>query len=396
MSDKKTSIRQIHDQELLDVTYRLDNYAYTANPPFPDKTEWDERMKTRKGPSYYALFEGDEAVAVVGCPTLTQNVRGKIFKMGGFASIATHPKARRKGYVRELMRHAYEQQINEGRVVSSLYPFRGSFYERLGYVTFPQTRQAIFDPQDLNPILKMDLPGEAKLVLIGEAYDEYRDYVLAMQPGVHGLANFEDSQKEGVQTNRSWVLLAKIDGQVAGLMVYSLTDGEIMRFTLRATRFYYRTSAAKYLLLDWIARHVDQANRVEMWLPAYERPGTWLADIRPKLEPVFVAPMGRVLDAKGLNGMLCGPGSFTAQIVDSDCPWNNGTWKFSGDSGTLEITPAQSADCTLTIQGLSALIYGTNDPGDFPYLGWGDPPPELQTTMRTMFPLKLPYLHEYY
>ncbi len=391
-----TTIRQIQDQELLDITYWLDNYAYTANPPFSDKAEWETRLKTRKGPTYYALFEGVEAVAVVGCPTLTQNVRGVILRMGGFASIATHPKARRKGYVRQLMRHAYEQQVNEGRVVSSLYPFRGSFYERLGYVTFPQTRQAIFDPQDLQPIFKMDLPGECELALVGDVYDEYRDYVLAMQPGIHGMANFEESQKEGAQSNRSWVLKAIVDGELVGLMVYSLTGGEIMRFTLRAPRFYYRTSAAKYLMLDWIARHVDQANRVEMWLPAYERPGTWLADLRPELEPVFVAPMGRVLDVKGLNGMPCEPGTFSAQIVDSDCPWNNCIWKFRGDSGTLEVSPAPSADCTLTIQGLSALIYGTNDPGDFCFLGWGDPSLEIQAVLRTMFPQKLPYLHEYY
>ena len=146
---------------------------------------------------------------------------------------------------------------------------------------------------------------------------------------------------------------------------------------------------------DVICRQA-QAGKVELWLPSYERPNTWLPDIRPKLEPVFVAPMGRVLDVAGIGGMSVGPGSFTARISDPHCPWNDRIWTVIGEGGTLAITPGQEADCNLTIQGLSALVYGVNDPGDFYVRGWGDPSAELQDVMRTMFPLKYPYLHEYY
>ena len=164
-----------------------------------------------------------------------------------------------------------------------------------------------------------------------------------------------------------------MDGEVVGLMVYNLKGDEMMNYDLRAVRFYYRTSQGKYLLLAWLARHIDQAGKVEMWLPSYEQPNTWLHDIRPKLEPVFVAPMGRVLDVAKLGGMQTGPGSFRAQISDPDCPWNNGVWKFDGDSGTLEVAPAQQADFDLSIQGISALVYGVNDPGDFSYPRLGRP-----------------------
>ena len=106
--------------------------------------------------------------------------------------------------------------------------------------------------------------------------------------------------------------------------------------------------------------------------------------------------MGRVLDVAGLGGMETGPGSFTAKISDPDCPWNNGIWKFGGDSGALEVSPAQSAECHLTIQGLAALIYGVNDPADFNLRGWGDPSLDVVAVMQSMFPPKLPYMHEYY
>ena len=58
------AIRQVEGQEMLDIMYVLDNYAFRPTPPFPNREEWEERMQTRKGPVYYALFEGQDAVAI--------------------------------------------------------------------------------------------------------------------------------------------------------------------------------------------------------------------------------------------------------------------------------------------------------------------------------------------
>jgi GNAT superfamily N-acetyltransferase len=390
------TIRPVKGQEMMDTLFRLDNYAFRPTPPYPNREEWEGRIKTRVGTQYYALYENEESVAIAACPILTQNVRGKIFKMGGFADISTHPKARRKGYIRQLMRYAYEQLKSQGYEFSCLYPFRESFYERLGYVTFPQSRQAIFDAANLAPLFERDVSGEVELSLIGEAYDIYYKYVCQMQRGVHGMSIFEDPQKESAQENRSWLLQARVDGELVGIMVYNIKGEEMMNYTMQATRFYYNSSQGKYLLLEWIARHVDQAGNARIWLPAYEQPNTWLADIRPKLEPVFFAPMGRVLDLPGIAGMETGLGHFQAEISDPDCPWNNGTWEFNGVEGHLKVSPAKKADCHLTIQGLSALVYGVSDPEDFAVRGWGDPTLKEINSMRKMFPAKLPYLHEYY
>ena len=186
------TIRQIEGEEMRDIVYLLDNYAFSPTPPFPNREEWDARMQTRKGPLYYALFEDQTAVAVAVCPMLTQNVRGKLFKMLGYAGISTHPGARRNGYIRQIVRHTLADLRPLDRPVSCLYPFRESFYQRLGYVTFPQVRKAIFQASNLAPLLKQDLGGRVELDLIGDVYDIYRDFVLAIRPGVHGMAVFDD------------------------------------------------------------------------------------------------------------------------------------------------------------------------------------------------------------
>ena len=390
------TIRAVEGQEMLDILYRLDSYAFRPTPPFPNKEEWSARVAARKGPAYYAVFEDEEAVAITACPRLTQNVRGVVMKMAGYASISTHPKARRRGYVRALMRYAHVCNREEGRAVSCLYPFRESFYERLGYVAFPQQWQAVFKADSLTPLLKAGIHGEFELHLTGEAYLAYRDFVLEMQRGVHGLGVFEEPQEASAQENRAWVLLAKVDGRVDGVMVYTIRGDQMMNYTLQAQRFYYRTLDAKYLLLEWLARHVDQAGNARIWLQPWEQPNTWLADIRPALEPAFVAPMGRVLDVAGITGIEVGTGGFTAKIADPDCPWNNGIWSFESHAGRLTVAPAMRADCDLSIQGLSALVYGVNDPEEYRIRNWGNPTHGLAHVMRSMFPPRLPYLHEQY
>ena len=94
--------------------------------------------------------------------------------------------------------------------------------------------------------------------------------------------------------------------------------------------------------------------------------------------------------------MSAGPGRFTAQIRDPLCPWNEGVWQFETVGGALHVSRADEAGCDLAIQAVTALIYGTHDPDDFALRGWGDLPPEVQTSMRTMFPPRVPFLHEYF
>jgi hypothetical protein len=76
--------------------------------------------------------------------------------------------------------------------------------------------------------------------------------------------------------------------------------------------------------------------------------------------------------------------------------YKEGGWRFETLAGVLQVRPTDQADCELSIQGLSALIYGTHDPGDFSIRGWGDPAEGLLEIMRTMFPAMLPHLHEYF
>jgi predicted acetyltransferase len=390
----KSVIRHLQGEEMFEALYSLNQYAFHPSPPFQNKEEWLSFVRGRKGVTCHAVFEADTPLSIAASTAMTQNMRGELFPVSGVWGVATSPTARRKGYCREVMGSLLNAERESGKIFTNLYPFRESFYERLGYVAFPLTKIARFTPDSLAPLLKMDSDGHIALKLISEGFEAYRAYLVQMRQSRHGMGFFDIPEPAAINRNTLWTALAMFGGQLEGVMLYRIQGEEVGKFNLSAIRFYYQTSRARYLLLNWIARHVDQADRAEIWLPPDEYPETWLADMQVKVESAIRPGMCRVLDVEKMGEIQVGKGSFSARISDPLCPWNEGNWHFAAHEGTLQVSRAAQADCELTIQGLSALISGAHDPQDFPLRGWGNPTAKLQAVQRSMFPRLCPFMHE--
>lgn len=392
----EVTVRQLEGEEIKEVIHWLVMYAFAPSPPLPDKEKWWERMTKRLGSTYLALFEDDKPMACTVHTAMPQNVRGNVYSSGGVWWVAAHPSGRRKGYTRKLMAEQFLTMRREGNPLTCLYPFRESFYERLGYVTFPQEQVITFNPANLGGLVKRDLPGDVTLMPIEEGRDLYLNYLRKHQPTVHGMAI---NPERIAQLANLWLVVAQAGEEIIGLMIYKLT-GEMVNFTMTVNRFYYDNSLGKYLLLEWLSRHIDQAGSIEIKLSKAEMAETWLADLDVDVKSSSfvsnrrITPMGRVLDIAALDGMHTGPGQFSANISDPFCTWNNGGYLFETIGGRLQISAADDAECDLTIQALSGLIYGTHNPDDFAFRGWGTPSTELQARMRQVFPPMIPYLHE--
>jgi predicted acetyltransferase len=390
----KISIRHLQGEQLLEVLYTLNSYSLHPSPPLENKEEWFSIVRERQGMNCHALYEDDTPVSIAVSTPMTQNMRGKLYPASGVWGVSTFPSGRRKGYCSQVMSSLLSSEHDTGKAFSNLYPFRESFYERLGYVSFPLTKIARLKTLSLAPLLKMDMGGEIRWQPIGAAYDTYREYLTDMRVHQHGMAFFDFGDRAGANKNRFWTTLAVFDGKVEGIMLYRILGEEVTKFKFEAIRFYYRTSRARYLLLNWIARHIDQTDRAEVWLPENEYPETWLADIQVKVETAVRSAMSRVLNVENIGGMQVGEGIFSARIVDPLCPWNEGVWRFESRDGRLDVSRTSNADCELTIQGLSTLVSGVDDPQDFPLRGWGNPGSAQVSSLRRMFSGMRPFMHE--
>jgi predicted acetyltransferase len=380
--------------EIFEALYPLAQYALHPSPPFQKKEEWLEIVRGRKGLTCRAAFEDKKPVSIVISTAMTQNMRGKLFPASGVWGVATDPSARRKGYCRQTIASVLTAERESGKVFSNLYPFRESFYERMGYVSFPLTKVAKLSTMSLSPLLNVNTGGEIELKPVGEVFGAYRDYLTDMRQHRHGMGFFDFGDQSAADRANLWLAFARFDGQIEGLILYRIQGEEVTKFNFVAYRFYYRTSRARYLMLNWIARHIDQTDRAEIHLPPDEYPETWLSDLEVKVESAIRPGMNRVLDVEKLGGMSAGDGEFSARVIDSLCPWNEGPWHFEGRGGILAVSKAPQADCDLTIQGLSALIAGTRVPQDLPLRSWGDSDLKTQAAMREMFPGMIPLMHE--
>lgn len=386
--------RHLQGEEMLETLYALNSYSLHPSPPFQNKDEWMMIVREREGMNCHAVFEDETPVSVAVSTPMTQNLRGKLFPVSGVWGVSTHPSARRKGYCRQAMAAVLCADRERGMAFSNLYPFRESFYERMGYVSFPLTKIAKLTSASLAPMLGMNTGGKIELKLIGEAYNIYRGYLADMRARTHGMAFFDFADTARANRNLLWIAMAKFDGNIEGLMLYRIQGEEVTKYNFVAYRFCYRTSRARYLMLNWIARHVDQADRAEIWVPADEHPELWLADIQVKVESAIRASMCRVLDVEKIGGLTVGEGSFAAQLVDPLCPWNEGAWWFGSSGEKLEVRKIPKAETQLTVQGLTALVAGTHAPQEFALRGWGNPSPEDQSAMRAMFSRMSPFVHE--
>jgi predicted acetyltransferase len=96
----------------------------------------------------YGGKHSNKAKASAGYIPVTQNVRwlsllcntsphtiprGKIVNVCGVRGVSSYPEGRRHGYVRAIFNAIFKQARTERVALSCLYPFKQSFYEKMGY-----------------------------------------------------------------------------------------------------------------------------------------------------------------------------------------------------------------------------------------------------------------------
>lgn len=386
---EKIEIRELKG-ESLEISREMCQYAF-----FPTPADELQAIETQYQQDFYvvALFEQNIPLATTACIPLTQNIRGKIFKCGGVANVAAYPEARRKGYAKKLLNHILNKMKEEEQVVSLLYPFKESFYEKFGYITFPQIKTANFSPNSLLPLLLKKIKGKVERHLLKNNFEIYVNSLHDMQKEIHGLAIKPLSALQQIKDKVNlWLAIARVDEKITGFLLYNVRKPfEIFK----VFKFYYKDSNTKYLLLQYLAKHVDQFKEIELEIKPDELIECWFVDsgASVKTKSFAASPMGRIVSVEDLSGMNVGIGDFSAKINDKNCDWNNNAYSFSSDDGVLNVTPTKNYECNLSIQGLSALIYGGYDPYDFYFREWSDASSDVLLRMKKLFPEVLPYIH---
>lgn len=388
-------IRQVTAEERTDTMFPLQTYAFMSSPwADTERSAYAERMRYFRTSVSLVAEEDGRALAAVAAFPMRQNVRGVLHDMAGVASVSSHPAARRRGFVRELLGRLLRQMSDQGCTVSALYPFRPSFYGRLGFVGLPRARTATFAPEGLAHLLRADLPGEVERLTMREAFDDYNALTLRLLGDRHGFSVYDEVRTAEFRENPHWVALARVDGEVVAAVAYRIDrfGGELIADDLLATG-----PLGRALLLQYFARHVDQVARVRVTIGADEVPELWGTDFAVLTQgkvayPSNGGPMARLLSMEALTGTVtAAEESITVEVVDDD--FIGGRYLLAGESGRLTVEPSKNEpQATLTCAGISALGYGVLDPIEVVTRGFGQVEPSAVGPLNALFPRRMPYL----
>jgi predicted acetyltransferase len=374
-------------------------YAFTPSP----STDTRERMAGTQ--RFYAdditvVAEVDgAAVASASAVPMRQNVRGVVYPMAGIAGVATLPQARRRGYASALVTELLGTMRDSGHPVSTLYPFRPSFYERHGFVGLPQAKTAVFPLSSVAWLRLASLPGEVRWGSIDEQYDAYRGLIERLLAGRHGYAVLPDARMEQFRVAEDrWLATAWAGDAVTGAVTYRISGhgGDLVAGDLLTA-----SPLGRALLLQFFGSHAGQVEKVSVIVPPDDSPELWGTDFAAEISsnvsfPTSLAPMGRVLSVEGLAGLAVGAARVAVEVVDD--PFIAGNYELDGSSGVLDARRASGLvpDATLTVAGLSGLVYGVLDPDELSVRGFGQVSGEAAVRLRTLFPRALPYLHAHF
>lgn len=175
-----------------------------------------------------ALFDGDELLVVCLHHPLSMRVRGEFRDVGGVSAVASPPEHRRRGLVRDLLAESLREYRDRGWRYSALWPFKRSFYRRLGWGTASRHAKVELPPDALSfaadardgTFRRADGDDWAALDRVNR--ETYRDYDLALDRSEdwwrhHVLESWRDDP---------YAYLLERDGDPAGYVVYYVRDGD--------------------------------------------------------------------------------------------------------------------------------------------------------------------------
>ncbi len=360
---------------------RMVAHSFPGSPRTP--AWWHEQLADPVyGGGAETLVVGLEAgrfVAALQLHAVRQWVAGNRIPMAAVGTVSIAPTHRKRRLAAELMTAALRMARERGDVASALYPFRSSFYKKLGY---GQSGEAL--QYQIAPALLPDSDERYKVELLESA--ETRSEALSLYAG---WASAQTGQLERGQ--RIWTHL--IEQQDRALVGYRGPDGKLEGYALAIYRtdlpreerylevdeLVWTTPAARRGLYGWMSSLGDQWERILLRALPSHRFGDWIRESRLPLgaaplwglwapgATLMMGTMFRVVDlpsAWSLRASCAGPSlAMNLEVVDEQLPDNAGAWRFVCDgervSAARSGTTDGSATLRLDISTLSRLFIGS-------------------------------------
>jgi predicted acetyltransferase len=354
--------------------------------PAPERTPawWEDRLRD-------PVFGGGADTLFIGCDShrvaaacqihpLRQWIAGEAVPMTGVGTVAISPVHRKQGRAAELVAAALRAGRERGDIVSALFPFRVSFYQRLGYGLAGEALQYQI------PAGTLPDSGERHRVELLEEED-VRDEALALYnrwAATHsGQLDRSPRVWRQVMTDAGRALFGYRShrGELEGyaLVIYRTDLAPQERF-LEVDELVWATDPARRGLYAWLGSLGDQWQQILLRALPSERLCDWLRE--PRLPhgaappwrlwapsaTLMSGPMLRLLDVRaafeGRRVEPAPPIAVAIEVSDALFEENCGSWRIALDAGRaiVERTGALDVSLRMDISTLSRIYIGSLSP----------------------------------
>ncbi len=348
--------------------------------------EWEDRLTDSPLGGLADLWVGEEEgriVAACRLYALRQWIGRREIPVMGLGMVAISPTARRRGLAGKLIASAFDHVRERGDLASVLYPFRTSFYRKLGYGLAGEIQQYRVPPAALE-----DDPGRARVSVV--ATDEDRAALGAIYdrwaPRQTGQMARPPRAWEQVwqKGTRHAVLHREEDGTPSGYALFHYANDPAKGArAVEIEEIVWLGRPARTALYGWIASLADQWDQVvyrahpDEGFPEHLSETRFATNEGPRWHYWFPAattmygPMFRLLDLPGAwrsRRVRSGPALRVAlEVHDPLITANSGEWLLRLEDGGVEVEPgaADAVDLRLRlgIEALSRIYIGAITPG---------------------------------
>ncbi|MBN1233210.1 MAG: GNAT family N-acetyltransferase [Candidatus Coatesbacteria bacterium] len=284
-------------------------------------------------------------------------------KMAGVTSVVTRPEYRRKGLVDKLMIHLQEKMNEYGFYMSSLMPFKFSFYKRMGWEYGSFIKQFTFKPEQMEKInaenrtisegsWERDIPKlyEIREKILKKRYEGWnkREKVFLKQMFLVDVSSKLYFIKNGHEITGCFISYVEKKKPEKNLVIAEPIFAE--KDDLDAIM------AFSYNHLDHL-KEIDlyTAMDVEIW--NYLREPRITIKIIPQHQHKIIN-VEKALENIKINKDISGEITFVIDN-DSSAPWNNRNYLVEASKGRMKVTKSNiKSDSKLTIQTFSQIFFG--------------------------------------
>ncbi|MEV5592523.1 GNAT family N-acetyltransferase [Streptomyces sp. NPDC052496] len=367
-----TELRQLRPDEWDDWYDKLER-AFGGTPEAPEERALWRRLGEPE--RCLAVRDGGEVVGTAGAFSFRLSVPGgAVVPVPGVTLVSVQPTHRRRGILREMMRHQLADFRARREPLAVLTASEPAIYGRFGYgaaseavrMTLDTLRLSVRVPEGGDDVRLRLVDPEDGLAACEKVYEQLvtgRPGMLARQPGWERLPLLDpEADRDGA--GPVLCVLAEVAGEVRGYARYAVKaawsggspDGTVVLRDVEALDPVVYAALWRYLFGIDLTSRVTVLNR-----PADDPLLHLVDDIRGSQvvvrESLFVrlVEVGEALAAR----TYATPLDVVLDVADPFCPWNEGRWRLTGDEkGASCERTTDPADLALSVRELGAAYLG--------------------------------------